>query len=233
MKNLNKTLWIALVAISFSCNEPTDNSSQQTPNSAAVTADTSRSDNYAAAQVVLFIETLKNRALAFTTLDIYAPVNEKGKFKAKTLLVGDYESGPFSRLTIVDKAVISKNGLIKVMLSFELQTPRINWEAEQGEITGNYGEAEFKQTIKSEGGSLSGTATLVFDENTMKLISQVSEINRKSVSMYKQEDSNYIEWAKFASKNLKPRLATTINWTNATCNTQNGNCTTGQMKEND
>ena len=153
----------------------------------------------------------------------------EGKYKVTVLNVNDGDGGPFNNFKIVEKAVISKNGQIKVLLTYEVQSGRLNWETEQGKLTGIYGDNVPKQTIKSEGGSLHGTATLVFDDKSMNLISQRSNINNQAESGFKNETSNFQDFQQFATKNLDVRLATTVFWTNVAC--PNNICTTGQMRE--
>ncbi len=224
-----KILLVIVVMIQVFCNEQTEQSKPITTKSSPKT-DTTLTENFATAQIILDIETASGNILAYSNLDLYAPVNNKGKYKVKTFLVDNGDNGPFISFTIVDKAVISKNGEIKVLLSFEVQTQRLIWETEQGKLTGAYGQSSFKQAIKSEGGSLKGTAALVFDEKSMNLLSQNSVINENMDSGFKNDDSSFEKWYQFAAKHLKVRLATSIHWTNAAC--KDLNCTTGQMREN-
>ncbi len=223
-----KILLVIVVMIQVFCKEQTE---QRMPiaTKPSPKTDTTLTENFATAQIILDIETASGIILAYSNLDLYAPVNNKGKYKVKTFLVDNGDNGPFSSFTIVDKAVISKNGEINVLLSFEVQTQRLIWETIQGKLTGAYGQSSFKESLKSEGGSLKGTATLVFDDKSMNLLSQHSVINENMDSGFNKNNSNFEEWYPFAAKHLKVRLATNIHWTNASC--KDLRCTTGQMKE--
>ena len=226
--------WIALllwVAISqFFCTSPTEKNTPVVVEKSVQKVDSLQSDNYATAQIALNIETQSNKTLAFAHLDVYALVNNKGKFKVKTLLVDDSEKGPFTSIAIIEKAVISKNNEIKVLLTYELQTQRIVWETQNGQLTGNHDASNFQQFLKSAGGSITGTATLIFDELTMQLQSQTSEFN-PNMSASSANDADYQQWNKFAIKYLLPRLTTTINWINPTCLTKPSACTSSTMIE--
>lgn len=217
-----------MVMIQVFCNERAEQSPPITTK-AAPKIDTTLTENFALAQIILDVETVSGNILAYINLDLYVPVTNKGKYKVKTLLVDNGDNGPFSSFTIVDKAVISKNREIKVLLSFEVQTQRLIWETEQGKLTSAYGQSSFIESLKSEGGSFKGTATLVFDAKSMNLLSQNSIINQNVVSGFKNDDSSFEALNSFAPKHLKVRLATTIHWTNDTC--KDLNCTTGQMRE--
>ena len=181
------------------------------------------------AQTALNIETLSGNTLAYTNLDVYAIRTDKGKYKVKTVLLDESNKGPFTNLNIVDKAVFSKNGTLRVLVTYALQTQRINWATEKGQLTGVFGEGVFKESIKNEGGALTGTATLIFDEKNMNLLSQSSNINENVSNEPKTVEAGFIEWHTFALKYLKPRLVTKINWTNADC--KSNNCTTGEIWE--
>lgn len=209
------------------CTERSEKSPAK-PSQPSSKIDTTHSNTFATAQIALNIETLSGNILAYANLDLYAPVNDTGKYKVKTLLIDDGEKGPFSNFTIVDKAIITKNNQIKIMITYELQTQRIVWEAKNGVLTGVYGESPFKESIKSGGGSLACTATLIFDDKTMRLISQTSAVNERLTINTNNKESEFKNWNQFASKNLKWQLATTINWVNAACS----NCTTGIIWEN-
>ena len=217
-----------MLVIQIYCNEQTPKTPLTTTHT-TIKTDTTLTENKAQAQIIMDIESISGNTLAYITLDLQAFINNKGKYKVKILNVDEGDSGPFNTFKIIEKAVISKNGEIQVLLSFELQTERINWEIEQGKLTGIYGKNAAKQTLQSEGGSLHGTATLVFDEHNMNLISQNSAFNNNEESGFKNEASNFQGFQQFAAKYLEVRLATTVFWTNTTC--PNVPCTTGQMRE--
>ncbi len=219
---------VIMLMIQISCYEQTPKAPLTTPQAIAKT-DTILSENKAQAQIIIDIESISGNTLAYITLDFQAFINKKGKYKVKILNVDEGDSGPFNTFKIVEKAVISKNDEIRVLLSFELQTERINWEIEKGKLTAIYGKNTAKQTLQSEGGSLHGTATLVFDEHSMNLMAQSSDINNNEESGFKNEASNFQGFQSFAAKYLDVRLATTVFWTNAAC--PNMPCTTGQMRE--
>ena len=219
---------IIMVLLQIYCNEQIPKE-PQTVTQTIAKIDTTLSENKASAQIILDIETVSGHTLAYSTLALQAAINKKGKYKVTHLNVDDGDSGPFNTFRIVEKAVISKNGQIKVLLTYELQTERLIWATEQGILTGIYGENASKQTIQSEGGSLHGTATLVFDDKSLNLLSQSSNINNNVESGFKNEASNFQDVQQFANKHLDVRLATTVFWTNAAC--PNNICTTGQMRE--
>lgn len=218
---------VLMVISHLFCTERSEKSPAK-PSQPSSKIDTTHSNTFATAQIALNIETLSGNILAYANLDLHAPVNDTGKYKVKTLLIDDGEKGPFSNFAIVDKAVITKNNQIKIMITYELQTQRIVWEAKNGVLTGVYGESPFKESIKSGGGSLTCTATLIFDDKTMRLISQTSAVNERLTINTNNKESEFKDWNQFASKNLKWQLATTINWVNAACS----NCTTGVIWEN-
>ena len=237
----NLFLKICLVFMVFShlfCTEHSEKNSSS-PNSRDASTvskpsaiiDSIHSNNFATAQIAFNIETASGNILAYANLDLFAPVNDTGKFKVKKLLIDDGEKGPFSNFAIVDKAVITKNNQIKVMVTYELQTQRIVWETEKGQLTGVYGETPFKESVKSGGGSLSCTATIIFDDKTMKLLSQTSAINERLSINSNNNKSDYKDWNEFALKYLKVQLATTVSWTNPECLAAQTPCTTGVVLE--
>ena len=75
---------------------------------------------------------------------------------------------------------------------------------------------------------MNSVATLVFDEKSMRLLSQSSIMNENKHIQTKNE-SDFEQWHAFASKHLKVRLVSRINWTNAAC--QTNNCSTGEIRE--
>jgi hypothetical protein len=223
-------LLFCLVFSHFFCTQPSENNK---PIAAKPTekADTTLSSDFATAQIALNIETLSGTVLANVNLALHAPLSKKNIYTIKNLIVDDGEKGPFNALTILDKAVISKNKNIKIVITYELQTQTIHWETEQGALTGNFGDKEFKQSVQSAGGSIRGVATLVFDAITMQLLSQNSANNEnRPVSMYKN-GSRDETLDKFVAKNLKIKLATTVNWMNADCRAPNPPCSSGLIKE--
>ena len=212
------------------CTEQTEKTPPARPTQVSEQKDTTLTENFATAQIALNVETKSGNTLAYVTLNMSAFLTNKGKYKVKTLLVDDGDNGPFNNFSIIDKAVISKNGELKILLTFELQAQRINWETAEGKLTGFYGQSTFKETVKSEGGSLKGSATLIFDEKSMNLMAQKTVVEEKVKSGLNNADTNFEQWYSFATKNLNICLATTIFWINPACPT--GKCTTGQMREN-
>ncbi len=217
-----------MVMIHVFCNEQTEQSQPMriTP---STKKDTTLTANFATAQIALNIETNTGNTLAYATLDFPAFVNHKGKYKTKGLIVDTGEKGPFSSFKIVDQAAITKNGIIQILMSFELQTQRLIWETHQGKLTGAYGSDGFKESVKNEGGSITGTATLLFDEKSMRLMSQNSAFNRAVDNDLKKDMAGFEDFNQFVVKHLKVRLATSIHWTNADC--KNLDCTTGWIRE--
>lgn len=223
-----KVLLVIMLMIQVFCNERTEQSQPITTKSSPK-VDTTLTGNFATAQIALNIETISGNTLAEVTLDFPAFFNHKGKYKTQKLLVDEGEKGPFSSFKIVDQAAISKNGIIQILMSFELQTQRITWETANGVLTGNYGSSAFKESIKSEGGSINGTATLLFDEKSMSLISQSSTFNLETDKGLKKDVVDFEDLNAFLTKHLKVRISTNIHWTNANC--QNLECTTGSIRE--
>jgi hypothetical protein len=233
---LSKILLFVGILCQFSCNEPKKEDpsrlSQDVPSAkttATVQTDTTRSENFATAQIALNIETGYGNTLANAFLQIYAPLSIKGTYRVKTLNADEGAKGPFTNFSIIDKAVISKNGLLKVLITYQIQAQRIHWETDKGVLSGKYGETAFKDFIKSEGGALTIVATIVFDEKNMALVSQSSYIDTHINDVPQNIDAQYEPWMRFAINYLAPRLVTTVNWTNADCKTRN--CTTGQVRE--
>jgi hypothetical protein len=217
-----------MVMIQFFCNERAEKSPQLTQE-APPKIDTTLSGNFATAQITLNIETLSDNALANASLDFPAIFNNKGIYKTQKLIVDAGDNGPFSSFKIIDKAAISKNRIIQILMSFELQTKRVTWETAKGAITGANGASDYKESIKSECGSIKGKATLLFDEKSMRLISQSSTFNIEENPDLEKRTSGYEDFNSFANKHLKVRLATKIHWTNADC--KNLDCTTGLIWE--
>lgn len=224
-----KILLVTMVMIQVFCNERSKQSQAITTKPIAK-KDTTLTGNFATAQIALNIETLTGITLAEATLDFPAFYTHKGRYKTKTLLVDEGEKGPFSSFKIIDQAAISKNGVIQILMSFELQTQRLTWEMANGVLTGVYGSTTFKEAIKSEGGSINGKATLLFDEKSMSLIAQNSTFNIEPNNGLKKEKREFEDLNDFVAKHLKVRLATNIHWTNDEC--KDLSCTTGFMKEN-
>lgn len=218
-----------MVMVQVFCNERSEQSQPITTKPASK-VDTTLTGNFATAQIALNIETLSGNTLSYATLDFPAFFNHKGKYKTKTLLVDTGEKVPFSSFKIIDQAAISKNGVIQILMSFELQTQRLTWETANGVLTGAYGSSVFKESIKSEGGSIKGKATLLFDEKSMSLISQSSTFNIEPNNGLKKEKSDFEDLNAFVTKHLNVRLTTNIHWTNANC--KDLSCTTGVMREN-
>ncbi len=217
-----------MVMIQVFCNERTEQSPPLTKK-AVPKIDTTLSGNFATAQIALNIETLSGNTLAYATLDFPAFFNNKGKYKTQKLIVDAGDKGPFSSFTIVDQAAISKNGIIQILMSFELQTQRVTWETAKGALTGANGSTAYKESIKSEGGSINGTARLLFDEKSMSLISQSSTFKIVADNGLEKQTSDFVDLNSFVTKQLIVRLTTTIHWTNANC--KNLECTTGLIRE--
>lgn len=223
-----KILLVILVIIQVYCNERTEQGQPMTTKPSQK-IDTTLTGNFATAQIALNIETMSGNTLAEATLDFPAFFNHKGKYKTKTLLVDTGEKGPFSSFKIVDQAAIAKNGVIQILMTFELQSQRQTWETTNGALTGNYGTSPFKESIKSEGGAINGTATLLFDEKSMGLISQNSTFSLEVGKESKKNDSEFKDFNVFVTQYLKVRLTTNIHWTNAEC--KDLSCTTGLIRE--
>ena len=225
---------LTLFSLGF-CTEPTDNTkiaAVPTPSVKSVKIDTNYVKDFATAQIALNVETLSEKNLATANLDLFVVFNDTNKYKVNTFLVDAAEVGPFNNITITDKAIITKNDEIKLMITYELQAPYISWETQGGKLTGNYGKQPFKELVKSKGGSLTGVATLIFDAKTMNLKSQNSVVNQ-GLPANNNESSDSQQWYDFATKNLKIRLSTQINWTHSVAmNVPNEMRSSGILREN-
>ncbi len=231
LKSIFKTLLILIVFSSIACLEQSEKNKSSATQSTGKT-ETPRSEDFATAQIALNVETKSGRVLAFTNLALHAPLTDNKTYKIQNLIVDDSENGPFNALSILDKAIISKNKTIKIVITYELQAQRINWETQKDTITGIVGETAFSTSIQSAAGAVRGVATLVFDESSLKLLSQTSVNNEsRPVNLYKNNSKDVL-FDKFVAKNLNIRLSTVVNWMNAGCRTPNPPCTSGIVREN-